>query len=269
MKHLRSKLMTLLGLSMMLVGCGGDTSTDANTSAKGSNVSSSVVEEVKITRLVVTTQPNKVNYIAGEKFDPTGMIVTASYSNGTRKEITGYTWDKTGELTLDDSVVTISYEGVKTTVKIVMRDYDFRADKEDTYRVEIEDLDLKDLIVDGSGLHYEKNDFSSGGTSLGHIAYGELNVNFKVNDSYHLTATMYAAKYEETPISTYLKFSIDGKEATFEDTMLGRKKDGSNDWFNWQPSKVECGTLEKGSHQFKIMVIATVNLDCVDFTFTK
>ena len=30
----------------------------------------------------VTTQPKKVSYVAGDRFDSTGMIVTASYGTG-------------------------------------------------------------------------------------------------------------------------------------------------------------------------------------------
>ena len=42
----------------------------------------------------VTTQPNKVSYVAGDRFDSTGMIVTASYGTGqavlATAEISGY-----------------------------------------------------------------------------------------------------------------------------------------------------------------------------------
>ncbi len=53
--------------------------------------------------------PDKVEYVIGEKFDKSGMVITAVYSDGTRKEITDYTIDKTGALTKDDKVVTITY----------------------------------------------------------------------------------------------------------------------------------------------------------------
>ena len=41
-------------------------------------------------KIEVTTPPNKTEYTEGESFDKTGMVVTASYSNSSSKEITNY-----------------------------------------------------------------------------------------------------------------------------------------------------------------------------------
>lgn len=38
----------------------------------------------------ITTQPTKLNYIEGEKFDPTGMVVEATLKNNSKKVITDY-----------------------------------------------------------------------------------------------------------------------------------------------------------------------------------
>ena len=46
----------------------------------------------------VTRKPNTINYIAGEKFDKTGMIVTAYYTDNTSKTITDYTCSPRGAL---------------------------------------------------------------------------------------------------------------------------------------------------------------------------
>ena len=43
-----------------------------------------------IEKIEVTQMPAKTNYIAGEKFDPAGMIVTATYANGLTRDITSY-----------------------------------------------------------------------------------------------------------------------------------------------------------------------------------
>ena len=81
----------------MLVGCGGNTSSATNGSSAEARTSTSTVQEVKVTRLVVSAKPTKTKYSVGEKFDPTGMVVTAIYSNGIREEVKDYTYDKTGE----------------------------------------------------------------------------------------------------------------------------------------------------------------------------
>lgn len=57
----------------------------------------------------MTTAPTKTNYTAGEDFDPTGMVVTATYRDGSTKAITGYTFTPDAVLKTDDTSITISY----------------------------------------------------------------------------------------------------------------------------------------------------------------
>lgn len=40
--------------------------------------------------IIITSPPTKTDYVKGEAFDPSGLIVTAFYSNGTNAEITDY-----------------------------------------------------------------------------------------------------------------------------------------------------------------------------------
>ena len=70
--------------------------------------------------IAVSTPPTKVIYKAGEYFDPSGMVVTATFDNGTTKNVSGYTYSPTGTLQQSDSVITISYtkKGItKTTTQ--------------------------------------------------------------------------------------------------------------------------------------------------------
>lgn len=70
--------------------------------------------------IAVSTPPTKVTYKAGEYFDPSGMVVTATFDNGTTKNVSGYTYSPTRTLQQDDSIITISYtkKGVtKTTTQ--------------------------------------------------------------------------------------------------------------------------------------------------------
>ncbi len=71
--------------------------------------------ERSVSSISVTTPPAKTEYVAGESFDETGMVVTAAYSDGTSEAVTGYTVDKT-TLSVGDTSVTISYEG-KTCIQ--------------------------------------------------------------------------------------------------------------------------------------------------------
>ena len=70
--------------------------------------------------IAVSTPPTKVIYKAGEYFDPSGMVVTATFDNGTTKNVSGYTYSPTRTLQQDDNVITISYtkKGItKTTTQ--------------------------------------------------------------------------------------------------------------------------------------------------------
>lgn len=37
---------------------------------------------IKLESISITTPPDNITYLPGEVFDPAGMVVTASYSNG-------------------------------------------------------------------------------------------------------------------------------------------------------------------------------------------
>ncbi|TEB07053.1 Listeria-Bacteroides repeat domain protein [Pelotomaculum schinkii] len=69
--------------------------------------------------IAVTSPPNDLVYIAGETFDPTGMVITANYTNGTTAALTSdaYTYSPS-VLSTGDTAITISYTeaGVTKTV---------------------------------------------------------------------------------------------------------------------------------------------------------
>lgn len=72
-----------------------------------------------LSSIEITENPDKLTYTAGETFDPAGMVVTAKYSDGTEKAVSGYTWSPSGRLTEADQTVTVSYterEQTKTAV---------------------------------------------------------------------------------------------------------------------------------------------------------
>lgn len=77
-------------------------------------------EEVTLESIEVNTPPDKVEYLAGESFDPTGMIIIANYSNGTTEEIDNYSYEPSEALTEADTEVTITYEGVSATQEITV-----------------------------------------------------------------------------------------------------------------------------------------------------
>ena len=65
--------------------------------------------EKTLTGIAITTNPTKTEYTEGESFDSTGKVVTASYSDDTTAEVTGYTISPDGALTPNDTAITVSY----------------------------------------------------------------------------------------------------------------------------------------------------------------
>lgn len=77
---------------------------------------------IKLESIAITTPPDNITYLPGEVFDPAGMVVTASYSNGETLTATGWTYSPGGALPEGTSEVEIIYTeaGVtKTAVQAI------------------------------------------------------------------------------------------------------------------------------------------------------
>ena len=74
---------------------------------------------IKLTGIAIITPPSKITYTAGETFDPAGMVVQATYSNGATLQATGYAYSPSTALTDGTTKVTIVYTegGVSATVE--------------------------------------------------------------------------------------------------------------------------------------------------------
>ena len=99
-------------LRFCLISCAAVLSLFALTACSGTTLES----------ISITTNPNKTEYVVGESFDAEGMVVTASYSDGTVEVIDDYTVDKTGPLKAEDTSITVSYQGKTAELKIVVKE---------------------------------------------------------------------------------------------------------------------------------------------------
>ncbi|MBR1690847.1 MAG: S-layer homology domain-containing protein [Oscillibacter sp.] len=66
-------------------------------------------DQKTLTGIEITTPPTKTEYNVGESFDPAGMVVTASYEDGTTAEVTDYAVSPAGALTADTTAITVTY----------------------------------------------------------------------------------------------------------------------------------------------------------------
>ena len=76
--------------------------------------------ESELTGIEITKMPDKTDYVAGETFDDTGMVVTATYKDGATKVVTDYTVDKTTRLKIADKKAVVSYNGFTAEVNITV-----------------------------------------------------------------------------------------------------------------------------------------------------
>lgn len=96
---------------------------DAGTSSNDDDEPSTPVLE----QIAVTANPTVTNYALGETFDPTGMVVTAYYSDGSSNEAIDYTiecasFDDKGAFTVPgEQQIVITYQGMITSVKVTVK----------------------------------------------------------------------------------------------------------------------------------------------------
>lgn len=67
-------------------------------------------EQAALESISITAEPSKTEYTVGDSFDAAGMEVTAYYDNESSKIVTNFTYTPSGALTLNDDVITVSYE---------------------------------------------------------------------------------------------------------------------------------------------------------------
>ena len=108
------KLLGMLFASVMVLSicafaaCGGKTPDDPNPGPKP--LPENVIEKIEVTRY-----PDKMEYYTGETFDPTGMEVTAVYSDYSTEVVTDYEIDPSGPLErTPNQEITVIYKNKMT-----------------------------------------------------------------------------------------------------------------------------------------------------------
>ena len=106
-----------------------------------------VVPEPKPTELVIQNQPTKTTYTEGEKFDPTGLVLTVKYDKGEDKEVAygdatkaDFTFSPSLDTALktSDEKVTVTYAGKTAEIGIeVKADTPVEPEKPTVEKVEI------------------------------------------------------------------------------------------------------------------------------------
>ena len=132
---------------------------------------------VTLTGITVTNQPDRMSYLAGEEFDKTGMIITASYSNGTTETVEDYTYSPDRALTTDDRQITVTYQGRTTTVNI-------------TVIAEDSEIQSIEITAQPTKTHYfDDQEFNAAGMEVSAVYDGNVKI--------PLDSSMYKASEDE------------------------------------------------------------------------
>ena len=70
----------------------------------------------------VTAMPTKTQYLIGEEFDSTGLVVSATYSDGTTEVTADYTLSNFDSTTAGSKTVTVTYQGLTESFEIWVHD---------------------------------------------------------------------------------------------------------------------------------------------------
>lgn len=132
-------------------------SSQGNSGSSGSSGSAAPVEPdgYYVTEFSVLTPPTKTSYVAGEKFDYTGMVLKAVWNDGEVEEIGAYECDEIlpkGALTKDVTQMTFKYYGNETTQTITVEEVEvlgLTIDTSKIYTRVVKDsiVNLNDIVV--------------------------------------------------------------------------------------------------------------------------
>ena len=156
-----------------------------------------------LTKIEVTTQPSKTTYIEGQNFDKTGMKVTATYNNGTTKEVTNYTITDGNNLTVEKTSVTVGYteDGITKTTTVPIT-----VNKKSLSKIDVTTQPSKTTYIEGQ--NFDKTGMKvtatySNGTSK------EV-TNYTITDGDNLTVgkTTVAVSYTEEEVTKTTTVSI-------------------------------------------------------------
>lgn len=229
--------------------------------------------EKTVTRIAVTTKPTKISYIIGEKFDPTGMVVTAYYSDNTSEAVTDYKIDKTKELGLEDTSVTITY-GSKfalLTIRVsipVENKLNITDDESRVYTIEAEDLDY--TYCTNSNVPGEKPNVENCGSASNMKSVGSLSVEgntfgFGITSDVEadLTIVMRAAAVSfDLDIDTNIDFCYNDNYEYSEHVLDWDDEDVN--FYRWEHVYFDGLKLNKGENKLVLNMVTgrAPNIDC-------
>ncbi len=242
-----------------------DKNITISAGSKTTSVSITVVEKV-ISYINITKEPDKIDYIVGQHFDDTGMIVTAHYNDGTESEIRDYTFSP-DVITADTDKITVTKDSKTDIVRITVTEKLMtsiavtKPPKKTTY-IENDVFDKTGMVITATyndGTQTEVKDYVvdsnrlSVGTDKVYITYNGLytttpinviaksiteieiitppsKVNYVEGESFDRTGMVVKAKYDDGSTGILESYEIiPDTSLTVYDSIITVRKDGKTD----------------------------------------
>ena len=198
--------------------------------------------KICLSKIEIETEPKNKNYVAGQNFDKTGMVVKAKYNDGSEKEVTNYTVTDGNNLTAGKTSVTISYTEnnvTKTTTQAItvvskaLTEIKITTEPKNKNYVAGQNFDKTGMIV--------KAKYNDGSEKEA--------TNYTVIDGNNLTAgkTSVTISYTENNVTktTSQAITVEERLEVIMDTIKEKQKDGIKYIENINPSTTIEYLLEK------------------------
>ena len=231
-------------------------------------------QSTSIASIYVASKPTKTEYLMGEKFDPTGLVVKAVYGDNTEVDL------NMSELTLSrlagdtmpagENVITVNYGTVSTTFTVNVSKHSIRITSADTasYRMEAESTDLNTYTLPSWAAGRSKTEggsWASNGTILSNLSGSDGYIEYGVYSEIEGNVALYLTCMNGHGSGTWeidKGFALSWNGETFKSGASVPSKGWST------PQKIYLVTvpLKKGDNTLRLTIAGTCpNLDCVDF----
>lgn len=237
-----------------------------------------------VASIAVTTNPTKTAYTAGETFDKTGMVVTATCVNENcpTYTVTEYTVDKTEALTTADTIVTVTYEGKTATVAITVAEATEPEEPVETTTLTMEAEAANSMAyIDGSELSVITPENTWGrvisGGSYVHVVDKAATAEYSITaeKATELTLTLAIAHRSSNlkAINTYFKLYVNDVEVKISDdlvfTLIGWNQSGGT-YYTFEKFDLGKITLNEGTNtiRFEYTIATGVQFEIDYFELT-
>ncbi len=223
-------------------------------------------EELGLTGISLDYSSVKTNYLVGEKFDKTGLIVTANYEDGSSKEVSDYEVNL-NPLSLEDNEIVISWNN-KTAIVPISVSTNINVVEEKSYRVEAEDAIFAKGTGDKEKYNIVDDANASGGKRLDSLDWlKDSTFKISVNTLEEKEATLSICSDGGGAggnISNFASIKLNGNNVVFEQDLAGG-------WTNLQIITSKTFTLNKGLNEFVITITGngSVNYDYFELNVNK